>query len=209
MSRHLRASHTDNQCFWRCPVSTCHLWFSSELNGKDHLERIHGFREGQGCSFYECLRRFGMEWFGTRSYFDQREQSSQAMGMDMALARQSGQELINHYIITNSPATAHIRCFFHASIRHLTATYQRIAAEQALNDIRPSVCDQMRQEMATIKEEFDPLLDEASGYTQDMVQDRANRQSPVVDPPRRSSTIHTTMESTVVETPRRSSGDWR
>ena len=22
MSRHLRASHTDNQCFWRCPVST-------------------------------------------------------------------------------------------------------------------------------------------------------------------------------------------
>ena len=27
--------------------------------------------EGQGCSFYECLRRFGMEWFGTRSYFDQ------------------------------------------------------------------------------------------------------------------------------------------
>ena len=55
MSRHLRASHTDNQCFWRCPVSTCHLWFSSELNGKDHLERIHGFREGQGCSFYECL----------------------------------------------------------------------------------------------------------------------------------------------------------
>ena len=48
MSRHLRASHTDNQCFWRCPVSTCHLWFSSELNGKDHLERIHGFREGHG-----------------------------------------------------------------------------------------------------------------------------------------------------------------
>ena len=61
-----------------------------------------------------------MEWFGTRSYFDQREQSSQAMWMDMALARQSGQELINHYIITNSPATAHIRRFFHASIRLLT-----------------------------------------------------------------------------------------
>ena len=223
MSRHLRASHTDNQCFWRCPVSTCHLWFSSELNGKDHLERIHGFREGQGCSFYECLRRFGMEWFGLRSYFDQREQSSQAMWMDMALARQSGQELINHYIITNSPATAHIRRFFHASIRHLTATYQRIAAEQAFNDIRPSVCDQMRQEMATIKEEFDPLMDEASGYSPSMVQDEAVRQSPVVvtprrsftndktrespvvDPPRRSSTMDTTMESPVVEMPRRSS----
>ena len=51
MSRHLRASHTNNQCFWRCPVSTCSMWFSSELNGKDHLERIHSFREGQGCSF--------------------------------------------------------------------------------------------------------------------------------------------------------------
>ena len=63
----------------------------------------------------------------------------------------------------------------------------------------------MRQEMATIKEEFDPLMDEASGYAQDMVQDRATRQSPVVDPPRRSSTIDTTMESPMVETPRRSS----
>ena len=199
MSQHLRASHTDNQCFWRCPVSTCHLWFSSELNGKDHLERIHGFREGQGCSFYECLRRYGMEWFGKRSYFDQREQSSQAMWMGMALARQSGQELQNHYIITNSPATAHIRRLFHASIRRLTATYQ------AFNDIRPSICDQMRQEMATIKEEFDPLLDEASGHTQGMVQDISTRQSPVVDPPRRSSTIDTPMESPVVETPRRSS----
>ena len=58
MSRHLRASHTDNQCFWRCPVSTCHMWFSFELNGKDHLEIIHSFREGQGCSFYECLQPF-------------------------------------------------------------------------------------------------------------------------------------------------------
>ena len=74
------------------------MWFSSELNGKDHLERIHGFKEGQGCSFYECLWRYGMEWFGKRSYFDQREQSSQAMWMDIALARQSGQELQNHYI---------------------------------------------------------------------------------------------------------------
>ena len=85
MSRHLRDSHTDNQCFWRCPVSTCHMWFSSELNGKDHLERIHGFKEGQGCSFYECLRRYGMEWFGKHSYFDQRAQSSLAMWMDIAL----------------------------------------------------------------------------------------------------------------------------
>ena len=225
MSRHLRATHTDNQCFWRCPVSTCYVWFVSELNGKDHLERIHGFREGQGCSFYECLRRFGMEWFGKRSYFDQREQSSQAMWMDMALARQSGQELVNHYVITNSPAAAHIRRFFHASIRHLTAIYHRIAAEQAFNDIKPSVCDQMRRDlsdMAMVKQEFDPSIDEASGYTpklQDGVVRRSpvvftarrsstrvqSRESPVVDPPRRSSTMETDTDSPVVDTPRRSS----
>ena len=145
--------------------------------------------------------------------------------MDMALARQSGQELINHYVITNSPAAAHIRRFFHASIRHLTATYQRIAAEQAFNDIRPSVCDQMRHElrnMETVKEEVDPLMDEASGYTsavQDGVVRRSpvvvtsrqsstkvkSRESPVVDPPRRSSTMDTTTDSPVVNTPRRSS----
>ena len=101
----------------------------------------------------------------------------------MALARQSGQELINHYVITNSPASAHIRRFFNASIRHLTATYQRIAAEQAFNDIRPSVCDQMRHDlrsMETVKEEFDPLIDEASGYTP-AVQDGAPR-SPLPAP---------------------------
>ena len=48
MARHLRASHTQCQCFWHCPVTTCPIWFSSELNGKDHLERIHSFREGLG-----------------------------------------------------------------------------------------------------------------------------------------------------------------
>ena len=48
------------------------MWFTSELNGKDHLERIHNFREGQGYSFYECLRKFALEWFGRRSFFEQR-----------------------------------------------------------------------------------------------------------------------------------------
>ena len=99
---------------WRCLVSTCPMWFSSELNGKDHLERIHSFREGQGCSFYECLRNYGMEWFGKRSFFELREQSSQALWMDLALARQFGQDLSNHYVITNSPAMAHLRRVFSA-----------------------------------------------------------------------------------------------
>ena len=62
MSRHLQASHTENQCYWRCPVTTCPMWFTSELNGKDHLERIHKFREGQGYSFYE-----NSAWSGSAS----------------------------------------------------------------------------------------------------------------------------------------------
>ena len=66
MSRHLRLSHTICQCFWRCPVPTCPMWFASELNGKDHLERIHNFMEGRGYSVYDYLRKFGLEWFGRR-----------------------------------------------------------------------------------------------------------------------------------------------
>ena len=76
-----------------------------------------------------------MEWFGKRSFFDQREQSSQAMWMDIVLARQSGQELTNHYIITNSPVMVHLSRFFNASVRRLTAAYENIATAQALNDI--------------------------------------------------------------------------
>ena len=170
------------------------MWFTSELNGKDHLERIHSFREGQGCSFYECLRKYGMEWFGKRSFFDQREQSSQAMWMDLALARQSGQELSNHYVITNSLVMAHLRRFFHASVRRLTAAYKNIAAAQALDDMAPSICDWMRQEIADTTEEFNPSVDQASGYD---IQSRnstttnvraAPTPSPVVETPRRSLT---------------------
>ena len=124
MSHHLRASHTRNQCYWRCPVATCPMWLSSELNGKDHLERIHKFREGQGYSFYDCLRNFGLEWFGRSTFFEEREVTGQALWMDLALARRSGQELHNHYIITNSPVMSHLRRFFHTSVRDLTAAYE-------------------------------------------------------------------------------------
>ena len=50
---------------------------------------------------------------------------------------------------------AHLRRFFHSSVRRLTAAYENIAADQAFNDIRPSICDQMRHEIANIKEEID------------------------------------------------------
>ena len=76
---HLRLSHTTCQCFWRCPVPSCPMWFASELNGKDHLERMHSFTEGRGYSFYDCLRQFGLEWFGRRSFFDQRDTTGQTL----------------------------------------------------------------------------------------------------------------------------------
>ena len=84
-------------CSHRLPVllavPTCPMWFVSELNGKDHLERIHNFTEGRGYSFYDCLRQFGLEWFGRRSFFDHRkEETGRPCGvwMDLALASRSG-----------------------------------------------------------------------------------------------------------------------
>ena len=48
------------------------LWFTSELNAKDHIEGIHHFREGHGTSFYECLRQYGLEmvWEAGHSLMD-------------------------------------------------------------------------------------------------------------------------------------------
>ena len=206
MSRHLRASHTDNQCFWRCPVSTCHMWFRFRVKWERIISR--GYTVSERDRDAHSMSVSGVTgWSGlvSAATFDQREQSSQAMWMDIALARQSGQELQNHYIITNSPATAHIRRFFHASIRRLTSSYQRIAADQAFYDIRLSICDQMRSDMAAIKEECDPPRDEASGDTHTMVTDMSTRQSPVVDPPHRSSTNNNrslaVMEASTLEAP--------
>ena len=81
MARHLRLVHSDYVCFWRCPVASCSLWFTSELNAKDHIENIHRFREGRGTSFYECLRTYGRAWFGNRSFFDGRRPANQALWM--------------------------------------------------------------------------------------------------------------------------------
>ena len=123
MSRHLRLSHTACQCFWRCPVSSCPAWFASELYGKDHLEEVHKFSEGRGYSYYECLRRFGLEWYGRRSFFDQRGTTGQALWMDLALARKAGQELHNDYIVTAGPEFESLRSFFRAAVRALVRAY--------------------------------------------------------------------------------------
>ena len=103
MSRHLRLVHTQFVCYWRCPVPACPSWFLSELNGKDHIDNTHRFREGRGYSFYGCLRRFGLEWFGSRSFFDQRK----SFWMDLALAIHSGLELRYLYTITPAALSSH------------------------------------------------------------------------------------------------------
>ena len=117
------ARHTTCQCFWRCPVSSCPAWFASELYWKDHLEEVHKFSEGRGYSYYECLRRFGLEWYGRRSFFDQRGTTGQAIWMDLALARKAGQELHNDYVITAGPEFGSLRSFFRAAVRALVRAY--------------------------------------------------------------------------------------
>ena len=158
---------THCQCFWRCPVTTCPMWFSSELNGKDHLERIHSFREGLGYSFYDCLRQFGMAWFGRRTFFEEREVTGQALWMDLALARRSGQELRNNYVITNSPALAPLRRFFCAAVRSLVVTYEDLASSRVTPVTPPSICEQMRLDIAASPPEYihSPVADPGGGHT--------------------------------------------
>ena len=145
MGRHIRLKHTTYMCFWRCPVVSCSLWFTAELNAKDHIEGIHRFKEGHGVSFYECLRRHGVEWFGSRQFFEQRKDASQALWMDMALARRSGQELRNSYVITNSPEYAPLRRFFKAAVDALQMVFDR----SLVTSVQPrSLVSQMQEAVA-------------------------------------------------------------
>ena len=68
-----------------------------------------------------------------------------------------------------------------------------MAVTQALSDIQPSICDQMREDIASSTEEnFDPAIDQASG-TDAPVQENTSQHirsettsPPVVETPRRS-----------------------
>ena len=153
MARHLPLVHTKYVPFWRCPVVSCSLWFTSELNAKDHIENIHRFREGRGTSFYECLRKYGLEWFGSRNFFDRRREATQALWMDLALARRSGQELRNHYVITRSPEYALLRRFFNAAVDQLQTRFDAslvtsVQPQSLIATMRAAVedCDDMLSE---------------------------------------------------------------
>ena len=87
---------------------------------------MHQFREGKGCSFYECLHTYGMEWYGSRTCFDQRKEATQSMCMDLALARRSGQELHNTYYITRNPEFGPLRRFFVSAVIQLQCAFNHI-----------------------------------------------------------------------------------
>ena len=78
-------------------------------------------------------------------FFDQRKETNQALWMDMALARRSGQELRNSYIITNSPEYAPLRRFFKAAVDGLQLVFDR----SLVTSVQPkSLLIQMREAVA-------------------------------------------------------------
>ena len=122
----MRLTHTTHVCYWRCPFPACPLWFTSELNGKDRIENTHHFRESRGYSFYECLGKFGLEWFGSRQFFSEWTKTGHSLWTDIALARRSGQELNNSYTITGSPDFAPLHRFFVAAVAALQSRYDAV-----------------------------------------------------------------------------------
>ena len=80
----------------------------------------------------------GIEWFGSRKFFEQRKETNQAM-------RRSGQELRNSYIITNSPEYAPLRRFFKAAVDGLQLVFDR----SFVTSVQPkSLLIQMREAVA-------------------------------------------------------------
>ena len=86
---------------------------------------------------------------------------------------------------------AHLRRFFRATVRDITAAYEDLAIACVIDDIQPSICDQMRREIDQGADDFDPSIDQASGY--DILVGVS------VPPP----TISPTTPPPVVDTPRR------
>ena len=168
------------------------MWFAPELNGKDHLERIHNFTEGRGYSCYDCLRQFGLEWFGRRSFFDQREETGHALWMD--LARYSGQELHNNYVLTTSRAFGNLRKFFLAAVRDLVLAYCDFPGASVAPAAQPSICDLMRQDInetpqGTAQSSYvDPVVDIPVVESLSPLIISSTTPPPVVDAPVRSLT---------------------
>ena len=73
------------------------------------------------------------------------KQTTQAIWMDMALARRSGQELRNSYIVTKSPECAPLRRFFKAAVDQLQILFDM----SLVTSVQPkSFLTQMREAVA-------------------------------------------------------------
>ena len=161
----MRLTHTSYVCCWRCPVPSCTLWFTSEPNWKYHIENTHHFQEVCGYSYYECLRSFGLKWFGSREFFAEKSTTGQSLWTDIALARRSGQELNNSYIITGSPDFAPLRWFFIAALAALQACYDaRTARDYQLpmpqtRSILDSICEDVYLHSSTPVADQSPVVD--------------------------------------------------
>ena len=61
----------------------------------------------------------------------------------LALARHSGQELHNDYVLTTSPAFGNLRKFFHATVREIVLAYNDYPGSRVAPVAHPSICDHM------------------------------------------------------------------
>ena len=130
----------------------------------------------------ERLRRFG-----------QRSSTGQALWMDLALARKTGQELHNDYVITSSPDFGSLRKLFRAAVRELVHAY--IDYPQPKVDMHGalSVCNRIHQDIA----------DSPRGHRRTSPVDRAE-DVPVVELPPPLTFTSSAAPLPVVQTPVRS-----
>ena len=70
---------------------------------------------------HSTIAYVNLGWSGL--FFDQRDMAGQALWMDLALARQSGQELHNYYVLTTSPTFGNLRKLFRAAVRDTVLIY--------------------------------------------------------------------------------------
>ena len=85
--------------------------------------------------------------------------------MDLALARYSGQELHNDYVLTIRPAFGSLCKFFRAAIRDLILAYNDYPGSLVAPAAQPSICDQMRRDInanpqgSSTTSPMDPVVD--------------------------------------------------
>ena len=111
------------------------------------------------------MRRFGLEWYGRRSFFDQRGTTGQTLWMDLALARQSGQELHNDYVITDGVEFGYLRRFFRAAVRALVRAFIEYPLPGSRGRLSPMACSPIKPQTIdkTTDTEHDASVDRLEG----------------------------------------------